>query len=199
MKISDLSIERPVFATVLNLLHNRADTEEIVQDTFIRAFAALGTFRADSALRTWLFTILRRLLIDRRRAAARRRDDVDDGAGRHQTTHLLRRHCAPAHDEHVASLMDSRAHTSIVTNSSDNPRLSVGAELHSAVSEALSFLDQSLDAGFRPGMGGVVPDRFFWALPPGDAPVDGEPLPEGTEPGQPSLDDTPPPSSRNVH
>jgi len=46
--------------------------------------------------------------------------------------------------------------------------LSVGAELHSAVSEALSFLDQSLDAGFRPGMGNVVPDRFFWALPPAD-------------------------------
>ncbi|MCY4754180.1 bifunctional hydroxymethylpyrimidine kinase/phosphomethylpyrimidine kinase [Pelomonas aquatica] len=46
--------------------------------------------------------------------------------------------------------------------------LSVGAELHSAVSEALSFLDQSLDAGFRPGMGNVIPDRFFWALPAAD-------------------------------
>ena len=31
-----------------------------------------------------------------------------------------------------------------------------------------AFLDQSLDAGFRPGMGNVVPDRFFWALPPGE-------------------------------
>lgn len=46
--------------------------------------------------------------------------------------------------------------------------LSVGAEVHSAVAEALSFLDQSLDAGFRPGMGNVLPDRFFWALPPED-------------------------------
>lgn len=77
--------------------------------------------------------------------------------------------------------------------------LSSGTELDVAVSEALSFLDQSLDAGFRPGMGNVVPDRFFWALPPGDAPADGEPLPEGGDPGQPTLDDTPPPSSRNVH
>ena len=40
-----------------------------------------------------------------------------------------------------------------------------GQDLHLAVSEALSFLDQALDAGFRPGMGNVVPDRFFWALP----------------------------------
>ena len=40
--------------------------------------------------------------------------------------------------------------------------------LEPAVSEALSFLDQSLDAGFRPGMGHIVPDRFFWALAPDD-------------------------------
>jgi hydroxymethylpyrimidine/phosphomethylpyrimidine kinase len=44
--------------------------------------------------------------------------------------------------------------------------LAAGAELQAAVGEALAFLDNSLDAGFRPGMGNVVPDRFFWALPP---------------------------------
>ena len=43
--------------------------------------------------------------------------------------------------------------------------LASGAELQAAVGEALTFLDQALDAGFRPGMGNVVPDRFFWALP----------------------------------
>jgi hydroxymethylpyrimidine/phosphomethylpyrimidine kinase len=53
--------------------------------------------------------------------------------------------------------------------------LATGVELHAAVGEALAFLDQALDAGFRPGMGNVIPDRFFWALPeeeegePGDA------------------------------
>lgn len=46
--------------------------------------------------------------------------------------------------------------------------LAAGSELQPAVGEALSFLDQSLDAGFRPGMGQIVPDRFFWALPPPD-------------------------------
>jgi hydroxymethylpyrimidine/phosphomethylpyrimidine kinase len=49
-----------------------------------------------------------------------------------------------------------------------------GSELHEAVGEALAFLDQSLDAGFRPGMGNVVPDRFFWAVPPGDDDAEGE-------------------------
>lgn len=63
--------------------------------------------------------------------------------------------------------------------------LATGQELHLAVSEALAFLDQSLDAGFRPGMGNVVPDRFFWALPPEDEEgEDGaeDPMTAGLEP-----------------
>ncbi len=50
--------------------------------------------------------------------------------------------------------------------------LATGADLHAAVGEALAFLDQALDAGFRPGMGNVIPDRFFWALPPGEDEAD---------------------------
>jgi hydroxymethylpyrimidine/phosphomethylpyrimidine kinase len=46
--------------------------------------------------------------------------------------------------------------------------VSSGSELQAAVGEALAFMDQSLDAGFRPGMGGVLPDRFFWAMPPAE-------------------------------
>ena len=71
--------------------------------------------------------------------------------------------------------------------------LGASAELQAAVGEALQFLDQSLDAGFRPGMGGVVPDRFFWALPPGDEEEGGEaaedPMDDATEIG----------GSRSVH
>ena len=45
--------------------------DEVVQDTFVRAFGSLDAFRGDSSLRTWLFTILRRLVLDRKRAARR--------------------------------------------------------------------------------------------------------------------------------
>ena len=38
-----------------------------------------------------------------------------------------------------------------------------GADLQSASAEALTYLDQCLDAGFQPGMGHAVPDRLFWA------------------------------------
>src|SRR3954468_16762266 len=54
----------------------RDDVEEVVQDTFVRAFASLDGFRGESSLRTWLFTIARRLLLDRRRAAKRRGEQV---------------------------------------------------------------------------------------------------------------------------
>jgi RNA polymerase sigma-70 factor (ECF subfamily) len=53
----------------------RQDADEIVQDTFVRAFNALQDFRGESSLRTWLFTIERRLVLDRRRAARRRPDE----------------------------------------------------------------------------------------------------------------------------
>ena len=55
----------------------RQDVDEIVQDTFVRAFASLDGFRGDSAFRTWLFTIARRLVLDRRRAVRRRGEQVE--------------------------------------------------------------------------------------------------------------------------
>ena len=54
----------------------RDEVAEIVQDTFVRAFASLDGFRGDSAFRTWLFTIARRLVVDRRRWMRRQGQQV---------------------------------------------------------------------------------------------------------------------------
>jgi RNA polymerase sigma-70 factor (ECF subfamily) len=54
----------------------RDGIEELVQDTFVRAFASLDSFRGESTLRTWLFTIERRLMLDRRRTERRSRETV---------------------------------------------------------------------------------------------------------------------------
>ena len=54
----------------------REEIEELVQDTFVRAFSSLDAFRGESSLRTWLFTIERRLMLDRRRAERRQRSLV---------------------------------------------------------------------------------------------------------------------------
>src|SRR6266542_4335624 len=46
-----------IFTVTLGLLRNRADAEEITQDTFIRAHRGLAKFRGDSSLATWLYRI----------------------------------------------------------------------------------------------------------------------------------------------
>jgi RNA polymerase sigma-70 factor (ECF subfamily) len=46
-----------IHGLTLNLLRNAADAEEITQDTFIRAYRGLSSFRGDSSLSTWLYRI----------------------------------------------------------------------------------------------------------------------------------------------
>ena len=54
------------------LVPDPGDAEEAVQDAFVSAWRALPTFRGESTLRTWLFTITRRRAVD----VARRRRPV---------------------------------------------------------------------------------------------------------------------------
>jgi RNA polymerase sigma-70 factor (ECF subfamily) len=62
----------PALARFAVSIGAREEVEELVQDTFVRAFGSLDGFRGESSFRTWLFTIERRLLLDRRRAERRR-------------------------------------------------------------------------------------------------------------------------------
>ncbi|HET7631094.1 MAG TPA: RNA polymerase sigma factor [Gemmatimonadaceae bacterium] len=67
----------PAVARFVASRGERQDVDEVVQDTFVRAFGAVGAFRGDSSLRTWLFAIARRLMLDRRRAEKRQRLQVE--------------------------------------------------------------------------------------------------------------------------
>jgi RNA polymerase sigma-70 factor, ECF subfamily len=46
-----------VWRTALHLLGNRADAQDVVQDTFVEAFRDVATLRAHAALRPWLLRI----------------------------------------------------------------------------------------------------------------------------------------------
>jgi RNA polymerase sigma-70 factor, ECF subfamily len=48
------------------------DAEEVVQDTFVKAYRGLSSYRGDAAITTWLYSICRRTALDR----ARRRSSV---------------------------------------------------------------------------------------------------------------------------
>ncbi|MGH7719307.1 MAG: RNA polymerase sigma factor [Gemmatimonadaceae bacterium] len=77
-RAATLLVERhaPAVARFVSSLGERAEVDELVQDTFVRAFASLDGFRAESSLRTWLFTIARNLCRDRQRSARWRRREV---------------------------------------------------------------------------------------------------------------------------
>ena len=54
-----------MFSIAFTFLRNRADADEIAQDTFIRAHRGLGAFRGDSSLVTWLHRITVNLAYNR--------------------------------------------------------------------------------------------------------------------------------------
>lgn len=49
--------ERGVYRLVLRLLGNPEDALEVTQETFLRAFRGLPSFRGEASFRTWLFGI----------------------------------------------------------------------------------------------------------------------------------------------
>jgi RNA polymerase sigma-70 factor (ECF subfamily) len=66
------------------VLGGGADVEDAVQEAFVKAYYALGRFRAGSPFRPWLLRIVANESIDRARGAARTvslglRPDMDDG------------------------------------------------------------------------------------------------------------------------
>lgn len=67
-----------LYGAALRLTRNPADAEDLVQDTYAKAFKSAGKFTPGTNLRAWLFTILHNhFLNDRRRVAAR---PVEDGS-----------------------------------------------------------------------------------------------------------------------
>jgi RNA polymerase sigma-70 factor (ECF subfamily) len=64
--------ERQVFRYAYHLLGHREDADDIKQETFLRAFKAIGGFRSDASLQTWLFKICGNLCRDRLRSWERR-------------------------------------------------------------------------------------------------------------------------------
>lgn len=56
LEIMSLHKEK-VFVVAFGILHNHADSEEITQDTFIRAYRGLKKFRGDCSLSTWIYRI----------------------------------------------------------------------------------------------------------------------------------------------
>jgi RNA polymerase sigma-70 factor (ECF subfamily) len=67
-----MAYQHRVFGVALRMLGNRAEAEDVAQEAFVRAHRALGEFRGDAKLSTWLYAITSRLCLNRLASGERR-------------------------------------------------------------------------------------------------------------------------------
>jgi RNA polymerase sigma-70 factor, ECF subfamily len=66
-----------LYGAALRLTRNAADAEDLVQDTYVKAFRSAKQFKPGSNLKAWLFTILHNAYRNQRRDSGRDPVDVD--------------------------------------------------------------------------------------------------------------------------
>jgi RNA polymerase sigma-70 factor, ECF subfamily len=69
-----------LYRTAARLTRSAADAEDLVQETYLKAFRAADQFKVGTNLRAWLFTILHNTARNRARDLAREHVDVDSEA-----------------------------------------------------------------------------------------------------------------------
>lgn len=60
-----------VFTIAVRIVKIREEAEEVAQDSFIKAYEALSTFRGDAKFSSWLYSIVYRKALDRLRKNSR--------------------------------------------------------------------------------------------------------------------------------
>ncbi len=78
-----------LYSAALRMTRNPADAEDIVQETYLKAYRAYDTFTEGTNLRAWLFRILTNTFINRYRRDQRRPSEVE--LGELQDFYLYRR------------------------------------------------------------------------------------------------------------
>jgi len=66
-----------LYSGALRMTRNPADAEDLVQETYLKAYRAFGSFQEGTNLKAWLFRILTNTFINTYRAKKRRPDESD--------------------------------------------------------------------------------------------------------------------------
>ena len=81
-KFSELAMEHmpSLYTAALRMTRNPADAEDLVQETYLKAYRAFGSFSEGTNLKAWLYRILTNTYINAYRAKKRRPEesDIDD-------------------------------------------------------------------------------------------------------------------------
>jgi len=81
-KFADVAMEHmpSLYTAALRMTRNPADAEDLVQETYLKAYRAFGGFTEGTNLKAWLYRILTNTYINTYRAKKRRPEesDIDD-------------------------------------------------------------------------------------------------------------------------
>jgi RNA polymerase sigma factor, sigma-70 family len=123
-----------LYRSALNMTRNPGDAEDLVQDTFLRAYQFFGQFREGTNARAWLFRIMTNLFINAYRRRTREPDrvsydEMEDfylynrlsdtysrGAGATPEEEVVRRVEAQAIQEAIANLPDEYRDTVVLAD-----------------------------------------------------------------------------------
>src|SRR5688500_16334387 len=67
----------PLYSAALRMTRNPSDAEDLVQETYLRAYRGFGGFQEGTNLKAWLYKILSNTFINTYRAKKRRPEEVD--------------------------------------------------------------------------------------------------------------------------
>lgn len=113
-----------VFNACWRICGNLEDARDLTQEAFLKAFAAIGSFRRDSQFYTWIFRVAVNLTLSHRRREARRRTvSLDQAEG-----------AVAGQAEVLAARVGGSGDADAVKRTSD-------AELHRCVLRAMHDLD----------------------------------------------------------
>ncbi len=70
---------RQLYSAAMRMTRNPADAEDLVQETYLKAYRAYHTFQEGTNLKAWLYRILTNTYINKYRKDSRRPSEVDLG------------------------------------------------------------------------------------------------------------------------
>ena len=71
---------RQLYTAAMRVTRNPSDAEDLLQETFLKAYRAYHTFEAGTNLKAWLYRILTNTYINKYRKESRRPSEVDLGS-----------------------------------------------------------------------------------------------------------------------
>lgn len=109
--------ERPVYSVLMRVVRRSEDAEDLVQETFVKAFRALERYDPERSFAAWIFTIASRLAIDhyrRRRIQTVSLNVTDPGSGEERTMDVEDKGLKP---DEVTSYAEEEARTASLIDS----------------------------------------------------------------------------------